>query len=156
MLLTSGGVDSSLLKMRSLTSTTTPNARHHYITVGEFLEHGPDIYMDHSEVQNSIWSNYELEVEEFLRDKGTTFLNRPLDRHWMEKPYQEANDSLYSWTTISVGFKNKVDLLISLSLGLMIGLSMEILFWIGHITAALGFVLAANTPGSDGSPTAGL
>lgn len=145
-----------LLQLRFSARIATSSPRQRYLSVGRFLEQGPDIHMDHSELQDNSWLNYELAVKEFLRDRSSTFLNKPLDRLWMEEPYQDADTSRESWTAVSVGLKNRINLLIGVSMGLMMQCCLHVLFWVGHITAALGFVLVANTSGSGGSPSAAL
>ncbi|KAL8776884.1 MAG: hypothetical protein Q9213_008093 [Squamulea squamosa] len=99
--------------------------------------------MDRSELKQNSWLEYEAAVRKFLdAPENTGFLNKQLDQCWMEDSHKEAvNGFRQMCTTISCQVRNKIDL----SLGLGIG----ILFWVTHITAALGFVLIANTSGSE-------
>ncbi len=112
--------------------------------------------MDRSGAQEASWLKYELAVKEFLRDKGPAFLKKPLNRLWMEEPYQEANKSRKASKTVRVGVRSRISQLIGISMGLTVQSCLHIFFWIGHITAALGFVLVANSAGSDKSSTAAM
>lgn len=145
-----------LLQMQSLGQIATSSPRQGYFSVGQFLEQGPDIHMDRSEAHEASWPKYELAVKDFLRDKGLAFLKKPLNRIWMEEPYQGANKSRKPSKTFRVGVESRISQLIGVSMGLTMQSCLHIFFWIGHITAALGFVLVANSAGSDKSSTAAM
>ncbi|KAL8993286.1 MAG: hypothetical protein Q9169_006459 [Polycauliona sp. 2 TL-2023] len=93
-----------------------------------------------------------------LVDHSNTFepFGPRLDRHWLRTSCEEARNLK---TAVDVWFKDKVDLAMGLSVGLVPSVMhccLYIMFWTGHITAALGFVLTANTPMSEWGPTTTL
>ncbi|KAL8680726.1 MAG: hypothetical protein Q9186_003125 [Xanthomendoza sp. 1 TL-2023] len=146
--------NSTVLQVQSLMRIATSNVRQRYNTVGQFLTYGPEIHMNFDQIEERTWLEYEAAVRDFLRDKGTTFLKRPLDQCWMEEPHADGlNGSRNFLTAMGARIKNTIDFLLGFSMGLMFW---TVLFWTGHITAALGFVLVANISGSDAHPTVDL
>ena len=111
-----------------------------YQSVREFLYHGPPTYMDFAEILDDRWRSYESAVDKILQDPGTfPWLDGPLDPRWsesvekqlwLERGWERVDHA--SWIFKARGKLNRM------AKG---GL---ILFWISHITAALGFVLIAN------------
>lgn len=100
MLLISDFADSMVLHTRYFTQINVAKLGQRYISVGQFLKQGPDIHMDHSKTGDITWLKYELAVKEFLHEKGLAFLNRPLDRQWLEEGREEANTSSSLWSTV--------------------------------------------------------
>ena len=128
-----------LLNMTSLRQFRKPSPSE-YQSVREFLYHGKPIYFNHSEINDDRWSSYEREVEKILRDPGiSSWLDEPLDPSWVESREENWRESLRkriddtSWI-----FKVKRRLTRMTTFG-------PVLFWISHITAALSFLLIANT-----------
>ncbi|KAL8731172.1 MAG: hypothetical protein Q9166_003579 [cf. Caloplaca sp. 2 TL-2023] len=115
-----------------------------YRNVKQYLERGHYIYMDYTDTQSDFrqrsWKEYENAVKDFLQGPtGAAFLERPLDQDLMEAPRRRKQKNRACTSVV----KNIIDLLV--------GATMGIVFWITHITAALGFVLLANlaSSGSD-------
>ncbi|KAL8643487.1 MAG: hypothetical protein Q9226_008337, partial [Calogaya cf. arnoldii] len=149
--------NSMLVQMHTLPQyTTSGNPRQRYISVGQYLNHGPDIHLDRSGIRGNAWVKYQLAVKDFLRDQTSAFLNRPLDQEWLEETHQKANTSSKPWTTFKAGWKSGTDLPMRLAVASMIRFCVYILFWTGHITAALGFALVANIPKTGGNPIGAL
>ncbi|KAL8662979.1 MAG: hypothetical protein Q9168_008170, partial [Polycauliona sp. 1 TL-2023] len=144
--------NSMVLQMRPLPQFEKPSLQQ-YISVRQFLEEGPDIHMGHPTISDNFWPSYELAVKELLRDTGSKFLDRLVNVHWLEAPFKEAENSDQAPKTLGTQFKKSWDLLIGLGVALMMQPCLHVLFWIGHITAALGFVLTANSLGSEWTPT---
>ncbi|KAL8819167.1 MAG: hypothetical protein Q9223_002343 [Gallowayella weberi] len=142
-------VDSIVRQWYPSMQIATSNVRQRYKTVGQLLEYGPDIHMNFDQIEKLSWLKYETAVKDFLRDKGATFLEYPFDQSWINEPHEEGLNNLKRFLmVVDARTKNKFGLLLSLSMG--------VVFWTGHITAALGFVLVANISGSDAHPTVEL
>ena len=128
-----------LLKMQSLTESPKPSSWQ-YQSVRQFLRHGPLIHLTHREATNPQYLRYENAVREILCEPATApWLDGPLDPNCTETSHPQ----LY-WCGrveadhISLGRRMKwiID---------NWAISGEMIFWISHITAALGFALIANT-----------
>lgn len=145
-----------VLRIYSFAQTDKAKLRQRYTSVGQFLKQGPGIHMDRSMTEDITWLKYELAVKEFLNEKGSAFLNTPLDREWLEEGHEEANTSRSLWSTVNLGVKDGKDFLLGFVIGRIMMFCWHILFWAGHITAALGFGLVANMPESEKSSIAKL
>ncbi|KAL9038037.1 MAG: hypothetical protein Q9180_003377 [Flavoplaca navasiana] len=148
--------NSMVLQIQYFTQIDEAKTRQRYISVGQFLEWGPDIHTDRSKTGDIAWLKYELAVKQFLNEKGSAFLNTPLDRQWLEEGPEEANTSRSLWSTVKTELQNGQDLLLGFAIGRIMMFCWHILFWAGHITAALGFGLVANMPESENSSIAKL
>ncbi|KAL8840629.1 MAG: hypothetical protein Q9176_003742 [Flavoplaca citrina] len=148
--------NSMVLQTQYFTQIDIAKPRQQYISVGQFLKWGPDIHMDRSKTGDVVWQKYELAVKEFLNEKGSAFLNRPLDREWLEEGHEEANSSRRLWSTVKFGVKNRKDSLLEFAIGRIMMFCWHISFWTGHITAAIAFGLVANMPESGENPIARL
>ncbi|KAL8976015.1 MAG: hypothetical protein Q9205_007902, partial [Flavoplaca limonia] len=140
--------NSMVSQTRYFTQVDIAKPRQQYISIGQYLKWGPDIHMDRSETGDIVWQKYELAVKEFLNEKGSAFLNRPLDRQCFEEGHEEANSSRSLWSTVKFGVENRKDYLLGFAIGQILMFCWHILFWTGHITAAMVFGLVANMPGS--------
>ncbi|KAL9032168.1 MAG: hypothetical protein Q9180_006657 [Flavoplaca navasiana] len=145
-----------VLRIYSFAQIDKAKLRQRYTSVGQFLKQGPGIYMDRSMTEDITWLKYELAVKQFLNEEGSAFLNRPLDRQWLEEDPGEANISRSLWSTLKTEFQNGQDLLLGFAIGGVMQFCWHILFWTGHITAAIGFGLVANMPESGENPIARL
>ena len=145
-----------VLQIQYFTQVDVAELRQRYISVGQFLKRGPDIHMDRSKTGDIAWLKYELAAKEFLNEKGTAFLNRPLNRQWLEECHEEANTSRSLWSTVKFGVKNTEEYLLGFAIGRIMMFCWHIWFWTGHITAAIVFGLVANMPESRENPIARL
>lgn len=135
--------DEMILQMWSLSQTALSNING-YRCIREYLYQGPPIYMNHAEIGDPRWARYEKEVDIILKDSGAgQWLDSPLglllqipglrdnDERRQDGPYGPYGESwlqtAWDQTVISGG----------------------ILFWILHITSALGFILIENASNSD-------
>ena len=128
-----------LLGMKSLMESPRPSSRQ-YDSVRQYLHHGPPIYLTYPESTDPRWPGYERAVQKILDDPATApWLDGPLDPDWTETSHRQLD------------WRGRVEAVHGLW-----GSRMEwnldnwvkgsgILFWIFHITAALGFGLIANT-----------
>lgn len=127
-------------RMESLKRTPRPSA-YRYESVRDFLEHGPPVYMHYSEIQDHRWRRYQNAVGEILRDPRTSvWLDGYMDPDLPERKgrqwwYKCDRGRVHHTLSIS---KVK-DSVMQMATGALV------LFWISHITSALGFLLIANT-----------
>ncbi len=135
-------LDPMISSMMSLTQTPMPSARR-YRNVREYLVQGPPIHMDHSEVRGTRWAEYESVVKNLLMEPEIApWLDGPVDQDWSGRPYQEKKEVKIDTTWIS----RQVRRCDNITMGGCV------LFWITHVTAALGFVLTSNTSEHQGHP----
>ena len=145
-----------VLRIYSFAQIDKAKLRQRYTSVGNFLKQGPGIHMDRSMTEDITWLKYELAVKQFLTEKGSAFLNRPLDREWLEEGHEEAKASRSLWSTVNLGAKDGKDYLLGFAISRIMMFCWHILFWTGHITAAIVFGLVANMPESGENPIARL
>lgn len=131
--------DSFILNSEALKRAPPPGA-HHYQSIRAYLRHGPPIYMDYCEIQDSRWHDYEAVVEKILQDPETArWLNGPLDPDWgqsvEEQLRRERGETATDDTTWLFKAKRKLHCLVP---------GIIILFWIFHITAVLAYPLLAR------------
>ncbi|KAL8794046.1 MAG: hypothetical protein Q9195_003346 [Heterodermia aff. obscurata] len=131
--------DSVLLGMKSLTDRPKPSSRQ-YHSVRRYLQHGPPIHLTETEATDPRWLRYEEAVQKILDDPATApWLDGPLDPDWTATSHRQLDwygrveADHRSWER---RMEWKLD---DWAIG------GGILFWISHITAALGFALIANT-----------
>lgn len=94
--------------------------------------------MNHFEIQDSRWARYERVVKDPLMNPDTApWLDGSLDRYWTEDLKQKRRPERG---------RRRIDLYWRDTLKRVVNQSGGILFWILHITSALGFVLIANAP----------
>ncbi|KAL8881216.1 MAG: hypothetical protein Q9198_001538, partial [Flavoplaca austrocitrina] len=148
--------NSMVLRIYSFAQTDKAKLRQRYTSVGQFLKQGPGIHKDRSMTEEITWLKYELAVKQLLNERGSAFLNKPLDRQWLEEGPGEPSTSRSLWSTIKTEFQNGQDLLLGFAIGRIMQFCWHILFWAGHITAALGFGLVASMPESEKSSIAKL
>ena len=102
--------------------------------------------MDYSKILSNQWAAYESAVDELLRDPKTApWLDGPLDQDWSETIIQQQQWLDHNWRSVDdLSRRYKI----KRTLDHMAGT----LFWISHITSALGFVLIYNASGLVGHP----
>jgi len=126
--------------------------KNNYESIRDWLDYGPSMEMDRSDLATLDkhewmrgWAGYESAVNDILKDPKTTswldgliedVLGRILYRQLVEPNRKEAENT--SWT-----YEAKKRLR-------HVAIGGGILFWILHTTAALAFVLIANTFGYNG------
>ena len=115
-----------------------------YQSVREYLNHGPPIYLDYSKIRFNQWADYESAVDELLKDPETApWLDGPLDRDWDETIIQQQQWLDHDGRSVdALSGRYKIKRMLAHVAG--------ILFWIFHITSALGIVLIYNTSGPEG------
>ena len=125
--------------MKSLTKRPKPSSWQDR-SVRQYLEHGPPIHLPYPESTDPRWPEYEKAVQKILDDPATApWLDGPLDLDWTEISHRQLNwrgrvEADHTFWGSRLG--SKLD---NWAIG------GGILFWISHITAALGFALIANT-----------
>ena len=102
--------------------------------------------MDCSKIRFNQWADYEGAVDELLKDPETApWLDGPLDQDWSNTIIQQKQWLDHDWRSVDdVSGRYKI----KRTLDHMAGT----LFWISHITSALGFVLIYNAFGPEGHP----
>ena len=131
-----------ILGMKFWTENLQPRIRR-YQSIREYLRHGPPIYLDYSEIRTNRWVEYERAVKDLLQNpKTSSWLDGPLDHNWSKSLYQQSDEqglkaALTTSTSRAIRRRDRI------------AIGGGILFWISHVTAALGFVLIANTSGPD-------
>lgn len=131
--------------MRSLAQTPLPSVRGYHNT-REYLYRGPPIYMNYSEIRDHLWAQYEKAVDNILKDpEAGDWLDRPLDQNWnnallREQCRWENNAGRHGAPTRRHRLQRFLD---------QTAISCGILFWILHITSALGFILVDNASTSN-------
>ena len=139
-----------ILSMKSLKHNLKPSFCQ-YRSIRDYLRHGPPIYMSDSEIRNTQWASYKTAVKDLLNDPKTApWLDGPFNLDWGEdRCYQlcERDQKDGDGTTWISRLKRKFVHTV------VVG---SVLFWISHITSALGFLLLTNTSGDDGHPMAAL
>ena len=135
-----------ILSMKIWEHSPKPSLRR-YQSVSDYLRHGPIIYMSDSERRDKHWAGYMDVVKDLLNDPRTApWLNGPFDLDWSKSRYhrlrkrdgKDGNET--KWIS---NVKRILDNVV------VVGI---ILFWISHITSALGFLLLTNTSGHSGHP----
>ena len=119
-----------------------------YQSVEDYLRKGPPIYMSDSEGRDQQWTGYKDAVKDILDDpKNAPWLKGPIDLDWSESRYHQLceRDLKGDGTTWISKVNRKFAHMV------VVG---GILFWISHITSALGFLLLTNTSGHTSHPTA--
>lgn len=129
--------DLFISRLESLRRAPPPGGQ----SIREYLDHGPPVFMNYFEIQDSRWASYESMVEKLLRDPETAYwLDGPLDPEWCESAEEQlrhkSDRKSPEKTTWLFKMKRKF---YRMAVGCLL------LFWISHITAALAFALIART-----------
>ncbi|KAL8900816.1 MAG: hypothetical protein Q9207_005507 [Kuettlingeria erythrocarpa] len=137
--------DKMIVGMRSLAETPWPNGCRHK-SVREYLYHGPPIYLNHHEIRDHRWIEYEKAVDNILKSpEAGHWLDSPLDQGWSHglprKDFRGENNAMrHNHPTWRYRWERVLE---------QTAITGGILFWILHITSALGFILVDNACGSD-------
>ena len=103
--------------------------------------------MSDSEIRGKQWTRYKNAVKDLLNDPKTApWLDGPFDLDWSEsRHYQLFERDREEGDGTTWKSKVKKRLVYTMVVG-------SILFWISHITSALGYLLLTNTSGHNGHP----
>ena len=130
-----------------MSRASSPGA-HQYQSIREYLCHGPPIFMNYDEVQQSWWPNYERMVDKILQDPETAqWLDCALNSDWGKSAgeqlrHERCGKGADDETTWLFKAKKKLHRLVP---------GIVLLFWILHITAALAFPLIVHNSTLNGS-----
>lgn len=134
-----------IVGMRSLAVTPWPNGCR-YQSVREYVYQGPPIYLNHPEIQDPRWVAYEKAVDKILRSsEADHWLDGPLSRSWSNgQPRKECRWEKNAKRDDDPAWRYRWQRILHQT-----AITGGIMFWILHITSALGFILVDNASRSD-------
>lgn len=117
-----------------------------YQNIRDYLWNGPPVHFNYTESKSPRWDRYEKAVKETLGDPdAASWLDGPLQSDWLKlsesQSHKKTGECAIGLTSWYSRYGKRVD-------DLVMGLG--ILFWILHITAALGHVVIPILSESNG------